>query len=427
MAISVISSIDLDMARPTGSIVHAKQFDSIRTIRARLYNEGILWSVPTNVHPVITYMKSDRIGGYYDVDETGTYCIGYVDGTNRTQIDIILAFQVLTTAGNVTMDITFYTDQGTRVSTFSWTVVVEPSALPDGKVVSSEYYNILSQQIARVLEASDSLTGMTASAKSLPVGSNPTAEVTGGSDGVPYNVELGIPQAPPATPQIQVDYQGSTSGSTPPTGTWQSTPPSIAAGQYLWTRNRMTFGSGTNTFYCVARQGNDGAGAPGTQTPKPVAKTAAIGSSASFAREDHIHALPVDLIYPVGAIYLSVNSTNPGTLFGGTWTQIKDRFLLTCGDNYEAGTTGGEATHTLTVAEMPSHDHTGIYWDNAMRQDQPWGINNDGIGNGFSSDYRTERGGPNADHELYTGYTGGGQAHNNMPPYIAVYAWRRDA
>lgn len=61
--------------------------------------------------------------------------------------------------------------------------------------------------------------------------------------------------------------------------------------------------------------------------------------------------------YPVGSIYLSVNSTNPSSLFGGSWTQLKDRFLLAAGTSYSAGSTGGEATHTLKESEMPEHSH----------------------------------------------------------------------
>lgn len=66
----------------------------------------------------------------------------------------------------------------------------------------------------------------------------------------------------------------------------------------------------------------------------------------------------VDLIYPVGSIYMNVNSTSPATLFGGTWEQLKDRFLLGAGDTYTEGDTGGSANHTLTTDEMPSHNHT---------------------------------------------------------------------
>ena len=71
------------------------------------------------------------------------------------------------------------------------------------------------------------------------------------------------------------------------------------------------------------------------------------------------NGLPLlNLVYPVGSIYLSSKNTNPGTLFGGTWVQIKDRFILAAGDYYSNGATGGAATVTLTVSNMPSHSHS---------------------------------------------------------------------
>lgn len=63
-------------------------------------------------------------------------------------------------------------------------------------------------------------------------------------------------------------------------------------------------------------------------------------------------------IYPVGSIYTSTDSTSPASRFGGTWERIQDRFLLTAGSTYAAGNTGGSATHTLTVAELPAHAHS---------------------------------------------------------------------
>lgn len=65
------------------------------------------------------------------------------------------------------------------------------------------------------------------------------------------------------------------------------------------------------------------------------------------------------LIYPVGSLYWSSKSTNPASLFGGTWVQIKDRFVLACGDTYNTtGATGGASTVTLSVSNMPSHNHS---------------------------------------------------------------------
>ena len=66
----------------------------------------------------------------------------------------------------------------------------------------------------------------------------------------------------------------------------------------------------------------------------------------------------LNLVYPVGSIYWSSNNTNPGTLFGGTWIQIKDRFILAAGDSYINGATGGVSSVTLSVSNMPSHNHT---------------------------------------------------------------------
>lgn len=75
---------------------------------------------------------------------------------------------------------------------------------------------------------------------------------------------------------------------------------------------------------------------------------------------NHIEDGIIDLlmVYPVGSIYISVNSTSPASLFGGTWEILNDVFLLAAGSYANAGTFGGEAAHTLTVDEMPAHNHS---------------------------------------------------------------------
>ena len=127
-------------------------------------------------------------------------------------------------------------------------------------------------------------------------------------------------------------------------------------------------------------------------------------------------------IYPVGSIYISVNNTNPATIFGGTWEQIKDRFLLAAGDTYAAGSTGGEATHVLTVSELPKD----IGQLNALS----WASHKDDTKGAFSikqnhSD-RTLPSGNDSGDATYS-LSGGGTSHNNMPPYLSVYMWKRTA
>lgn len=123
----------------------------------------------------------------------------------------------------------------------------------------------------------------------------------------------------------------------------------------------------------------------------------------------------LDYLHPVGSIYQSTDATPPEDLFGGTWEQIKDRFLLAAGDSHAAGSTGGEETHILTAAEMANHTHGYDYTGQSITE----GVNAIRLYNAASTQYNA-----------YTGKATsncGGQAHNNMPPYLAVYTWRRTA
>ena len=132
-------------------------------------------------------------------------------------------------------------------------------------------------------------------------------------------------------------------------------------------------------------------------------------------------------IYPVGSVYISVSETSPASLFGGTWERIKDTFLLAAGDSYTAGSTGGEATHTLTETELPSISGS----INFHGSGEGGGTVVQGVNGVFSS---------LLDEQKYAGQSysvgatsigvvglsfGSGLDHNNMPPYLTVYMWRR--
>ena len=122
-------------------------------------------------------------------------------------------------------------------------------------------------------------------------------------------------------------------------------------------------------------------------------------------------------VYPVGSIYMSTASTSPAELFGGAWEQIKDRFLLAAGDTYTAGSTGGEAQHELTREEMPKHNHALYITSDDHNTESRTAIKGDSYQ--WTQSYNfTYSSMDNAGHS---------QPHNNMPPYLAVFMWKRIA
>lgn len=128
--------------------------------------------------------------------------------------------------------------------------------------------------------------------------------------------------------------------------------------------------------------------------------------------------LLINTIYPIGSIYLSINSTNPSTLFGGTWERIaKGRTLVGVDENDNDGDfntvskTGGEKKHTLTVDEMPSHKHN-LTWEN-----NPYTR---------AAGIVPAAGGPNTSSAT-TASTGGDQPHNNLQPYYTCFIFVRTA
>ena len=153
----------------------------------------------------------------------------------------------------------------------------------------------------------------------------------------------------------------------------------------------------------------------------------AAGDNEKFLRGDGtwVRSLTtIDQVYPVGSIYMSVNSTSPSTLFGGTWERLKDTFLLAAGDAYSAGATGGEAAHLLTNDELPADmgSFSALNWN----QTQLWNDTSGIVSTTIRTQDRTLPTGNTTGSSTYN-FNGGNQAHNNMPPYLTVYMWKRTA
>jgi len=126
----------------------------------------------------------------------------------------------------------------------------------------------------------------------------------------------------------------------------------------------------------------------------------------------------INTVYPVGSVYTSINEVDPADIMSGTtWEKIEGTFLLSSSDDYTLGDTGGEAMHTLTTAEMPSHTH------NLKASALMYSLNCGGsvLSNTTNGDWK----GSGVFGYSSVTATGGGTAHNNMPPYLTVNMWKR--
>lgn len=123
--------------------------------------------------------------------------------------------------------------------------------------------------------------------------------------------------------------------------------------------------------------------------------------------------------WPIGSIYMSVNSTSPANLFGGTWERISDTFLFAASSSYPAGSTGGEFAHTLTQSELPNYSLSVTNGSNVIRSKT-------GTADAYVQTQSSGWGIPNWESKTVTVASGGsGAAHNNMPPYLSVWMWKR--
>lgn len=140
-----------------------------------------------------------------------------------------------------------------------------------------------------------------------------------------------------------------------------------------------------------------------------------------------VHNAAAACPYRVGDYLYTENPTHPSTSWPGTsWVQVQGQMILGASKDYPVGSEGGEAEHTLTLPETPSHAHyeqldfSGF----GVRSLAASPGTGEGSGKVFSAD---DTGSSTSEYYVQTAVAGGGQAHNNLPPYRAAYIWRRTA
>ena len=359
------SYLNLDLQRQDISAVSCAVADdsNSRLIRARLSDGGLAWTPPAGTLGQIRFKKPDGHGGAYDALPNGSAAVTF-DGSTAV---LALADQVLALdgPGTVRMQLHLYNTAGERLSSFAFDLFVGENVLTDADIESTDYYNLLTTQISAVLNAAESLTGMTASAQSVAHDyAGNLVDVTGGSGGVPYNLNFKIPAG-------QQGIQG-------PQGP----------------------------------KGRDGDGT--------VNYVMGVEADANL---DVPARMLFNLIYPVGSIYMSTNEASPATLFGGIWARIEGKFLLAASsdgrdERYAPGAEGGVDAISLSAENIPAHSHsvsftkTTVGWYNAGTK--YGGYLNTTYDNDGTTSYTTSN-------------TGSGTAFDILPPYLAVYVWQRTA
>ena len=141
-----------------------------------------------------------------------------------------------------------------------------------------------------------------------------------------------------------------------------------------------------------------------------------------------------DLIYPIGSIYMSINDTNPSLLFGGTWEQLKDRFLVGAGDKYVAGANGGSETHDhlYRVGYRPyygclvGNDNKAIMLYDYRNRSWNYAASDTGLPDSNSINKALTKSENNIHAAEYSVMAHTDEA-NNIPPYLSVYMWKRTA
>lgn len=170
---------------------------------------------------------------------------------------------------------------------------------------------------------------------------------------------------------------------------------------------------------------------------------------------ENMKPMMLDAFYPVGSLYWSSQPTSPSLLFGGTWKQITDTFILAAGSTYTAGNTGGQASNSLSASNLPSFtasvsasnaaqtiSTTGEdgYHQHAMSDRTIYSAGGSyyatiAYNNGATDSSGTSWGGrhqhsveiPSMSVTGTASYSGSATAFSNMPPYLVRYCWERTA
>lgn len=180
MPIETTAALRVDLLDPGApQIIHAVQDDSnSRKIAFNIYAGGSQWAVPDGTLVTVRYKKPDGTAGFYDTLPDGSTPAATIDGNVVT---VSLVPQTFTVCGNVPVQIKLYDSAGTSIATFAVVMHVSANVVSDAEIVSSDYYSVLTKQIADVLAAAEGIEGNVTAAQAAAEQAASSASAAAGS------------------------------------------------------------------------------------------------------------------------------------------------------------------------------------------------------------------------------------------------------
>lgn len=180
MPLETTAALRVDLLDPGApQIIHAVQDDSnSRKIAFNIYAGGAQWAVPDGTLVTVRYKKPDGTAGFYDTLPDGNTPAATIDGNVVT---VALVPQAFTVCGNVPIQIKLYDSAGTSIATFAVVMHVSVNVVSDAEIVSSDYYSILTKQIADALAAAEEIPGQVSAAQAAAEQAVSSASAAAGS------------------------------------------------------------------------------------------------------------------------------------------------------------------------------------------------------------------------------------------------------
>lgn len=390
-------------------IVHVSQYDKGQTWNIHLFENGVVFPVPSGTSATVQGTKPDNTGFQYPA----------VISVGDNVVTFTVEQQMTVLGGQFECELVLVNGEN-QVATINFILDVEPTTLDGDTVISETELPLIEQaaELGAVINGyatqihADAQTASTAATTATAAATSASADATTATAAADDATASQTAAASSASNAASSETNAAASATAAAGSATDAAGSADAAAQ-------SATDAAASAQQAAQQAATDMTGATASAdgshglVPQPLA-----GDEAKFLRGDGTWAGVV--IPPQSHVGMIIHSTTLDTeakviaQYGGTqWQKIEGVFLLGQSASHAAGSTGGEEAHTLTIDEIPPHSHS-------------FNAGATCFANGGSNDVSQVAGNRNYQY-LAIGNTGGGQAHNNMPPYKAVYIWERTA